>query len=353
MYPLDAKETPPADVVTSVVEHEFFKFHVQKQVETRTHEYLSGRAKTVGAIASVVLTVLGAFGVQQYLSFNAVVKQLETRFTSLQEKSTILDKQIVEAERLLQQAEGAVNRSTALIDLARQNVDSSRAITDGAGATARQTSDLAKVVLEQAHTAQQGVQLRNRELNDGIESALRTLDTLSRQQESLKSMKKQIDEASEDVTSKRKEVNEAHKTVITTSTELTKRLDVEKELAKAKTFEFVLLRDGHGAEITLPDFRDAGKEVRRQYKLFIEAVRIKDVVDFRITVNGRKSAHAFDRFKQGDVAPIGDLPFTVRVDSIYHAKLAFDFVLLRLNPSDSDGVTPPGPVLASATDRRN
>lgn len=136
MYPLDGKETPPADVVTSVVAHEYFKFHVQKEVEAQTREYLSSRTKTAGAIASVTLTVLGAFGVQQYLSFNAVVKQLEARFTSLQEKSTLLDDQIREAESLARQAQEAV-------ELARRNVDSSRAITDGAGATARQTSDLA------------------------------------------------------------------------------------------------------------------------------------------------------------------------------------------------------------------
>jgi hypothetical protein len=82
------------------------------------------------SLPAVVVTVLGAFGIQQYFSFTAVVNHIETSFEDVQQKSAILDDQIRTAEELARRAEAAVTRSTRL-DLVRQNVDSSRAITEG------------------------------------------------------------------------------------------------------------------------------------------------------------------------------------------------------------------------------
>jgi hypothetical protein len=51
--------------VTGVVQHEYFKFQVQKQVEAEVHAYVSARARTIGVLLTAAATMLGAFGWSQ------------------------------------------------------------------------------------------------------------------------------------------------------------------------------------------------------------------------------------------------------------------------------------------------
>jgi hypothetical protein len=345
MYPLDRNDVLPPTLVTGVVEHEYFKFQVQKQVETQVQDYLMSRTKVLGTIGTLVLTFMGVLGVQKYLSLTSMVDEAQTKFAAVSQ-------QIVTAQKLAVDAQNAMDSTKPLLDLARANVDSSRAISEGAGATARQTSDLARAVLDQVHTTQADVRVRSDSLKSNLDAASQTIARLNEQQANLESITKQVEEikgASDAIAARRREIDVVAKDIKKISDALTTGLDFQRQLAMVRTFEIVLLRDGHSVELTLPDFHDVQSHSPRQYRLRIEAKRIKDDVDFRIVVNGREPAAAFDRFTRSQSAPIPETPFEVRVDSIYHAKLAYDFVLLRINPIDDRAIslaaapTPPDP----------
>jgi hypothetical protein len=338
---------PPADLVTGVVQHEYFRFHVRNEVESQVHTYLTARSKMVAGAATILLTLLGALGFQKYLSVTNVMEEVQGRFETINE-------QMRTVERLAAEARGAVSSSQALLDLTRAHAETSRALTDGASVAASQTGDLARAILQQVHTTQAGVEAQSKALAANLEQAAQTLGRLSGEQAKLQSIEAHIDEirrASQTVSHLRDEVGRTAEQMTRTRDSLEMNLDFQRQLAIAKTFEIVLLRDGHATEITLPDFREAQSARRRQYKLRIEAVRIKSAVDFKIAVNGKEPAAAFDNFSQGKVAPITGTPFEVRVDSIYHAKLAYDFVLLRINPVDER--RPADPVAVPASAARN
>jgi hypothetical protein len=340
MYSVDRRDGSDAELIAGVVEHEYFKFRVQKDVETHLRTYLSARTKAIGAGLTVLLTGLGAFGFQQYSSFSAVVRDVQT-------KSATLNAEIRKAEQLTEQAHGAVRSAEPLLALARENVKSSQAITDGAGAAARQTSDLARAVLDQVRTTQADVQARSRLFQTSVADASEKITLLNEAQRKAQDATKNLAEIQEAASAVRQhlgQVQEAAKRIDITSQSLDSNLQFERQLMIAKTFEIVLLRDGRAVEITLPDFRS---QKASPFTLLVEATRIKDDVNFRITVNGRQPAHAFDHFKQGQFADVPGTPFSVRVDSIYHAKLAYDFVLLRVKPADGSGSAAP-PLVAAA-----
>jgi hypothetical protein len=102
MHPLDVKEPAPPDVVTGVVQHEYFKFQVQKQVEAQVHAYVSARARIIGALLTAALTLLGAFGWSQYLTFTSVVDEVH-------KKSAALDTEIQRTRDLANDAANGLN----------------------------------------------------------------------------------------------------------------------------------------------------------------------------------------------------------------------------------------------------
>src|SRR5215813_4166593 len=110
MPTLDRDLPVAADVITAVVQHEFFKFQVQKQAETQVEAYLSTRVKVLGAVLTAALAVLGTFGFHQYSSFTDVVRDVQA-------KSAALDAKTREAERLIAEAKAAVNNATPLLEL--------------------------------------------------------------------------------------------------------------------------------------------------------------------------------------------------------------------------------------------
>jgi hypothetical protein len=341
MHAADGKDTTPT-LVTGVVEHEYFKFRLQKQVEAQVSEYLLARVKMLGTFGTVIVTLLGIAGVQRYLSFTSLMDEVQGKFDTM-------NQQIRAVERLTAEAQHAVASTKPLLDLAHTNVKSSQALSAGAGATARQTSELAQAVLQQVHATQADVRETSKTLKTNVDEASDTITRLKAEQDRLGSVAKDIDEirkAKITVSAQQGEIDAAAQEIKRSSEALTKGLDFQRQLAMARTFDIVLLRDRQAVELTLPDFLDSESQTRREYKLRIEAKRIKDDVDFRITVNGREPAAAFDGFTRKRSAPIPGTPFEVLVDSIYHAKLAYDFVLLRIKPID-DRVLATTPAIAA------
>src|SRR5262245_45922861 len=150
MNGLDTPHLAPPEVVTGVVQHEYFKFQLQKQVEEQVQAYLSARAKLAATLATVALTALGAFGVRQYATFTSIVEEV-------QKKSRDLDAEIARTSELAKQAGMTLAATEPLLQAARDNAQNSRTITESANVAAQQTSQIARSVLDQVQITQQDV----------------------------------------------------------------------------------------------------------------------------------------------------------------------------------------------------
>jgi hypothetical protein len=335
--------------VSRVVENEFFAFQIEKHVRKQADAYLASRVKAAIAALALTVTALGWLGVQKYYAFTAIVEGLEADGKTLRAKAERLTGEAQRVEALIAQANGAVAHSRSLLELADKNVSATRTISEGASHAARQTGDLAQAVLQQAQSTQQNVQARDEQLQTNMAQASNVLAELRSKQVSLESINAAavaIKDIRSEVTQRSAEIMETSKAVIQRNAALEKGLHFEQELAKAKTFEILLIRDGHAAEVRLPDFRrSSGDDARPSFKIRVETRRIKRVVDFSVWVND-SPAQDFNGLAVGDMRSLVDAPFTVRVDSIYHAKLAFDFVVLRINPRDG-AIAAPATVTAT------
>jgi hypothetical protein len=192
-------------------------------------------------------------------------------------------------------------------------------------------------VLQQAQSTQRNVQDGDKLLQANLAQAAGVLAQLRSEQVSLKSIHEEalaINKIRSEVAARGDEIMRTSDALLQRNEALARGLHFEQELAKAKTFEILLIRDGHAASVVLPDFRrPSADEARPPFRIRVKTHRIKKFVDFSVWVNDFP-AQDFMGLGVGDTRSLVDAPFTVRVDSIYHAKLAFDFVVLRLNPRE-------------------
>src|SRR5262249_28474426 len=115
--------------------------------------------------------------------------------------------------------------------------------------------------------------------------------------------------------------------------DLRKDLNFQDELTKVKSSEVVVLRSGKDftSKVELPDFTDKDKAHPQLFKMEFTASRIKNDVDIAVKV-GSRAAFTATRLVKGDLREVFGTPYMFRVESIYHAKLAFDFDVLKVLP---------------------
>lgn len=328
------EESP--DHVTRIVEHPYFLFHVQKIAEERTSAYLARQAKLVATVAGVVLTVLGYFGLKEYTSVTTLAAQLRTEVEDVRERSEDLNTLLMQISERTRAADEASARALELVNAAYRNIDASHKVAESAGAAAANTSAFTqqmqlytRSLLDDVKQTQETVASRNTELQESLRASSQRIQSLA----GLEEIKNEVSRWAEEVESRRKEVVTTSEALKADQAQLSRALTFDRELAKAKTFELLLIRDRRTASITLPDFEDVSDNRARRYTLDVTATRIKDDVSFTIKVNGTVEQN-FDRMTTGQSQRIAETPFAVRVDSIYHAKLAYDFVMLRIVPAD-------------------
>lgn len=159
--------------MTGVVQHEYFKFQVQKQVEAEVHAYMSARARTIGVLLTAAATMLGAFGWSQYPTFTSVVDEVH-------KKSAALDTEIQRTRDLANDATNGLSTAKTLLEAAKENVTHSREVTASASDAAQQTRELARSVLDQARLTQADVLNKSIEFQKNVEGAAEKISIAAR-----------------------------------------------------------------------------------------------------------------------------------------------------------------------------
>jgi len=338
-----------ADTVRAVVEHHYFQRLVQDAVEARTQAYLSKWWKRVTVTASAVLLVLGALGVKEYTSFGDKIKEATERG----EKAKDL---VEQATTLVNSARGDVANANGLISAGQKYVDSSQRMSDKVGDMAQQSSVIASSLLGSLGTRQEELKQEQEKLTEMLGSSTTQFDALKAKVDSVNKLKGEIIEIQNQINGQKKQVDEnlgkvdgERETVAQTIKEvaktlkevkgkadgLKKDLDFQKELTKAESSEIVVLRSGpkYATEIQLPDFRASNTDQPKVFDLKLVARRIKNDIDIDVTVDKGPRPLSFRDLEKNQSGEISGTPYMFRVEAIYHAKLAFDFVVIKVLPS--------------------
>lgn len=332
-----------ADLVSRVIDHPYFAFQLQQRIESRTDAYIAGRWKLAAGVFSAIVIVFGAVGVKEYISFGQIMDTLRTDIAAVRAQRAELETKTAD---VMHQLDLMKSESTLVARLVRESADTAAKITQQAVAGANQTSAFAaqsseytRAMLQDVGRTQEEAKQRAEELRASLTDASRQIGQL----DEIKKMATDVRQISSEVATRRREVETASEEFRNNNALVTERLRFERELALAKTFEIVLIRQGeaNGTTISLPDYRQTTTAKQQTYVMEIAAQHCTDKqTEFWIKVDGGVR-QLFQLGKGKDQAILGT-PFIVRVDSIYHAKLAFDFVLLRILPAEARAVAAAG-----------
>jgi uncharacterized protein YoxC len=334
-------ESINSDVIRKITEHHYFQTLLKEQVNAQTQAYVSRWWKIIAAIAFVVLTILGFFGVKEFLSFKEKVAEIE-------KENERVKGLVGESNNLLKQAQTLGKTATDTVSLADKYVESSRVISQDTGNLAKQTGAFTEQLLNSLGQRESELKKAHSELEQDLRRSNGDIVKIRQEKEAIERLKVEIAGISDMIRTQEttiagtssavkkrgEDVEKSAAEIAKTAESLQKSLDVQQEIAKAKTFEIVVIRQGRnqGSTVKLPDFRDVNnKGGPRQYTLKFTAVRIKNQTDIDVQVDSG-DVQNFRNLQKGNSRSLEGAPFYFRVDSIYHAKLAFDFVVLRVNP---------------------
>lgn len=311
-----------ADLITKVVQHDYFKFLVEKEVQAQTQAQLSLWWKIVVGILTVVLAILAAFGIPEYLRFRNLVANIQTIRDTLNDKAAAVDKQLTAANEL----ENRVNRqvtdvsqhvteaeknTSRSVDLVKSSQD---LLSQGASAI---NSSMSLVAGQEQNLANLAKSLKD--ANESIEARLKLLPN----RDELEKTKKDIDQTKDRVAADYNEIDEKAKKVG----------NLDEQLNKVKTLAFVFLQAGDPRERVVSDYKDLSK---KQNVVFI-AKKIKKSLDLTVELEGKEQQ--FSYLKEGDERRIRDtdnLWFKVEAIRQRYLLFAHPFAILRVFVKDED-----------------
>jgi len=336
-----------SDLVRKVVEHHYFKTLVEQEVQARTSAQVRAAWRRFAAPILLAISIAGWFGYD-------LVKQMQ----QVASQASVVREKVKQAETLLSAAEALKTANQDLLANLRTQVGSSAKLADRSqGFLEKQLSQLATSQDDLASA----VEKRQKELEAQAKKIGEAAASVSgKVAQSLE----QIKNAEQDVAQKAKEVTKDQETISSLRDEvkeqqeiLNKRLGIEQqfdeinaELLTSRQVEYVLLRSRDSRTVTLhyfeaPKTRDRAAPPPKRYDIRFITAGIKDRFDLKVElVSGadkpregkgqpvRKSTWERVRDERGKKYPIEGTPFEFTVEFIYHARLAYDFVVLKITP---------------------
>ena len=267
---------PGKELITKVAQDEYFKYLVEKEVETKTQEKLTAWWKRSGAIIGFVLSVLALFGVREYLSFKGLVDGIKQAQAEVEGTRHELELKLAEtgdkvnrANALLDSAQSLNGVVTASVEASRQGIVASTALTDkslGFLTDSRTLMEASRASVEQGQREMlEKVRAISSDMQDRVAKGLNDLRTTEQemiraqgQLDGIVEAKRQADEAFKDLKGK---IDEAKAYT-----------SLAAELNKAKTFSFFMLEEHDTTVVRIGDYQIAftSKEIAESIDIEVQ-----------------------------------------------------------------------------------
>jgi hypothetical protein len=307
---------------------EFVQAWLEKQVVTRTDDYLARLRTIVGIFVVGATAVIGFFGYRVF------------------ELGTDLQAKVEQASKDAAAASSNIATSRSLLEEARR-------ISDSTFAQVKSTVDLTTSNVEQSSSTVSSLRSTLNSLNDQqrqISAAQTNLETQanvfkSQQDDMTRSFGRQrtefeslVDGAKDSVGS----TKQAEAEVKAIAGDLKQVQELYTQVLERRQVEYAFLRASDLRDLEFYSIVKSGNEAAiKRVQIRVAVKEIKDRINLTIEVlddgNGRRlPPQTMNQLSRSDSGPISGTPYSYRVEFVYHAKLAIDFLVVKVQPAGRD-----------------
>jgi hypothetical protein len=316
-------DSVPRPLERKALDDPYVQLWLDKQVRDRTDDYLKRLRTGAALLVGFAAAVLGWFGYQQ----NDVIKGLRAQVLAATENADKAAGNVLNAQRLLEDA-GRLSASTA------QQVASTTGLIQGNLNQASTSVGSLSTTLNALAGQQLSIRATQADLNRQAASFKEQQDSITA---AFKGQQADVDESARRAQSSATGADARRQEVDKIAGGLQGLQSTYADILERRQVEYAFLRSNDSRVIDLYSLvSDAGVPRVRRSQVMFTVAEIKDRFNLVVSVldggGGRIGTERTYSQLGSTVVPIriDGTPFVFRVEFIYHAKLAFDFVVIKV-----------------------